>query len=163
MVNTPLLTWFVETLYIYLPAYIANATPVVLSGGGALDRDRNWIDGKPLFGDHKTLRGTISGLAAGFLIGLAQGSPFRGALLSIGAIGGDLIVSFFKRRMNLKPGALFPIADQMGFIIFAVILVSFTEPAPRWDQAVGILVATLPIHYLSNLLAWALKLKSNPW
>ena len=163
MANIPLLTWFLETLYIYLPAYIANATPVVLSGGGALDRDRNWIDGKPLFGDHKTLRGTISGLAAGFLIGLAQGSPFRGALLSIGAIGGDLIVSFFKRRMNLKPGALLPIADQMGFIILAVILVGFTEPAPRWDQAVGILVATLPIHYLSNLLAWALKLKSNPW
>jgi CDP-2,3-bis-(O-geranylgeranyl)-sn-glycerol synthase len=163
VVNIPLLSWFVETIYVYLPAYIANATPVVLSGGGPLDRGRNWIDGKPLFGDHKTLRGTVSGLAAGFLIGLAQGSPLRGALLSIGAIGGDLIVSFFKRRMNLEPGALLPIADQMGFIILAVILVGFTEPVPRWDQAVGILVATLPIHYLSNLLAWGLKLKSNPW
>ncbi len=163
MVNIPLLSWFVETIYVYLPAYIANATPVVLSGGGALDRGRNWIDGKPLFGDHKTLRGTVSGLAAGFLIGLAQGRPFRAALLSIGAIGGDLMVSFFKRRMNLKPGALLPIADQMGFIILAVILVGLTEPAPRWDQAAGILVATLPIHYLSNLVAWALKLKSNPW
>jgi CDP-2,3-bis-(O-geranylgeranyl)-sn-glycerol synthase len=163
VVNIPLLTWFVETIYVYLPAYIANATPVVLSGGGALDRGRNWIDGKPLFGDHKTLRGTVSGLAAGFLIGLAQGSPFMGVLLSVGAIGGDLIVSFFKRRINLKPGALLPIADQMGFIIFAVILVGFTEQAPSWDQVVGILVATLPIHYLSNLVAWALKLKSNPW
>ena len=161
--NIPFLTWLAETIYVYLPAYIANATPVVLSGGGALARGRNWIDGKPLFGDHKTLRGTVSGLAAGLLIGLAQGSPFRAALLSIGAIGGDLVVSFFKRRMNLKPGALLPIADQMGLIILAVILVGFTEQAPRWDQAVGILVATLPIHYLSNLLAWALKLKSNPW
>jgi CDP-2,3-bis-(O-geranylgeranyl)-sn-glycerol synthase len=163
MVNIPLLTWFMETIYAYLPAYIANATPVILSGGGALDRGRNWIDGKPFFGDHKTIRGTISGLAAGFLIGLAQRNPFRGGILAIGAIGGDLIVSFFKRRMNLKPGALLPIADQMGFIIFAVILVGFTEQAPRWDQALGILIATLPIHYFTNLLAWALKLKSNPW
>ena len=163
MANIPLLTWFAETIYVYLPAYIANATPVVLSGGGPLDRGSNWIDGKPLFGDHKTIRGTLSGLAAGFLIGLAQGSPFVGALLSVGAIGGDLIVSFFKRRMNLKPGALLPIADQMGFIIFAVILVGLTEQAPSWDQALGILVATLPIHYISNLVAWALKLKSNPW
>lgn len=162
-VNIPLLTWFVETIYVYLPAYIANATPVVLSGGGPLDRGRNWVDGKPLFGDHKTLRGTVSGLAAGFLIGLAQGSPFRAALLSIGAIGGDLIGSFFKRRMNMKPGALLPFLDQMGFIIFAVFLVSFTEQPPTWDQAVGILVATMPIHYLSNLIAWALKLKGNPW
>ena len=110
--NLPLLTWFAETVYIYLPAYIANATPVVLSGDGPLDKGKNWVDGKPLFGNHKTLRGTISGLAAGFLIGLIQGSPLKAALLSIGAIGGDLIVSFFKRRANLKPGALLPIADQ---------------------------------------------------
>ena len=161
--NLPLLTWFAETVYIYLPAYIANATPVVLSGDGPLDKGKNWVDGKPLFGNHKTLRGTISGLAAGFLIGLIQGSPLKAALLSIGAIGGDLIVSFFKRRANLKPGAPLPIADQMGFIVFAVILVGFTAQAPRWDQAVGILIATLPIHYLSNIVAWTLKLKSNPW
>ena len=163
MVNLSILPWLAETIYVYLPAYIANATPVVLGGGGSLDRGRNWIDGKPLFGDHKTIRGTISGLAAGFLVGLAQGLPLHGALLSIGAIGGDLVVSFAKRRMDLKPGALLPVADQMGFIVLAVILVSFVEQAPTWDQALGILIATLPIHYLSNIIAWALKLKNNPW
>jgi len=65
--------------------------------------------------------------------------------------------------MDLKPGALLPVADQMGFIVLAVILVSFVEQAPTWDQALGILIATLPIHYLSNIIAWALKLKNNPW
>jgi len=157
------LLWLAETIYIYLPAYIANATPVILGGGGPLDDGRNWVDGKPLFGDHKTIRGTLSGLAAGFIIGLLQRNPVRGALLSIGAIGGDLIVSFFKRRFDLKPGALLPIADQMGFIVFAVILVSLAEPAPTWDRAIGILAATLPIHYLTNVFAWILKLKSTPW
>jgi CDP-2,3-bis-(O-geranylgeranyl)-sn-glycerol synthase len=157
------LLWLAQTIYMYLPAYIANATPVVLGGGGPLDRGRNWVDGKPLFGDHKTIRGTLSGLAAGFIIGLLQRSLVRGALLSVGAIGGDLIVSFFKRRFNLKPGALLPIADQMGFIVFAVILVSLAEPAPTWDRAIGILAATLPIHYLTNVFAWILKLKSTPW
>jgi CDP-2,3-bis-(O-geranylgeranyl)-sn-glycerol synthase len=157
------LLWLAQTIYMYLPAYIANATPVVLGGGGPLDRGRNWVDGKPLFGDHKTIRGTLSGLAAGFIIGLLQRSLVRGALLSVGAIGGDLIVSFFKRRFDLKPGALLPIADQMGFIVFAVILVSLAEPAPTWDRAIGILAATLPIHYLTNVFAWILKLKSTPW
>jgi len=157
------LLWLAETIYMYLPAYIANATPVVLGGGGSLDGGRNWVDGKPLFGDHKTIRGTLSGLAAGFIIGLLQRSLVRGALLSVGAIGGDLIVSFFKRRFDLKPGALLPIADQMGFIVFAVILVSLAEPAPTWDRAIGILAATLPIHYLTNVFAWILKLKSTPW
>ncbi len=61
------LLWLAETIYIYLPAYIANATPVILGGGGSLDRGRNWVDGKPVFGDHKTIRGTLSGLAAGFI------------------------------------------------------------------------------------------------
>jgi CDP-2,3-bis-(O-geranylgeranyl)-sn-glycerol synthase len=157
------LLWLAETIYIYLPAYIANATPVILNGGGALDRGRNWVDGKPLLGDHKTVWGTLSGLAAGFLVGLAQRNLVRGVLLAVGAIGGDLIVSFFKRRFDLKPGALLPIADQMGFIVFAVILVSLAEPAPTWDRAIGILAATLPIHYLTNVFAWILKLKSTPW
>ena len=157
------LLWLAETIYMYLPAYIANATPVILGGGGPLDGGRNWADGKPLLGDHKTIRGTLTGLAAGFISGLLQRRPLRGALLSIGAIGGDLIVSFLKRRINLKPGALLPIADQMDFIVFAVILVSLAEPAPSWDRAVGILAATLPIHYLTNVLAWILKLKSDPW
>jgi len=157
------LLWLAETIYMYLPAYIANATPVILGGGGSLDGGRNWVDGKPLFGDHKTIRGTLSGLAAGFIIGLLQRSLVRGALLSVGAIGGDLIVSFFKRRFDLKPGALLPIADQLGFIVFAVILVSLAEPAPTWDRAIGILAATLPIHYLTNVFAWILKLKSTPW
>jgi CDP-2,3-bis-(O-geranylgeranyl)-sn-glycerol synthase len=155
--------WLAETIYIFLPAYIANATPVVLGGGGPLDGGRNWVDGKPFLGDHKTVRGTLAGLIAGFLIGLIQRNPLRGALLSVGAIGGDIIVSFFKRRFDLKPGALLPIADQMGFIIFAVVLVSFAKQAPTWDRVVGILAATLPIHYLTNVVAWLLKLKSDPW
>jgi len=157
------LLWLAETIYMYLPAYIANATPVVLGGGGSLDGGRNWVDGKPLFGDHKTIRGTLSGLAAGFIIGLLQRSLVRGALLSVGAIGGDLIVSFFKRRFNLTPGALLPLAAQMGFLVFAVLRVRLAEPAPTWDRAIGILAATLPIHYLTNVFAWILKLKSTPW
>jgi CDP-2,3-bis-(O-geranylgeranyl)-sn-glycerol synthase len=157
------LLWLAETIYMYLPAYIANATPVILGGGGPLDGGRDWVDGKPLLGDHKTIRGTLSGLVAGIIVGLMQRSLFRGALLSIGAIVGDLVGSFFKRRINMKPGALLPIADQMGFIVFAVILVSLAEPAPTLDRAIGILIATLPIHYLTNVVAWLLKLKSAPW
>lgn len=163
MITYQNLLWLAETIYIYLPAYIANATPVVLGGGGPLDGGRNWVDGKPLLGDHKTIRGTLTGIAAGLLVGLLQRSLVRGALLSIGAIGGDLLVSFFKRRIDLKPGALLPVADQMGFIVLAVILVGLAEPAPTWDRAAGILIATLPIHYLTNVVAWLLKLKSNPW
>jgi hypothetical protein len=51
----------------------------------------------------------------------------------------------------------------MDFIVFAVILLSLFQPLPTWDRIIAILIATLPIHYLTNVLAWLLKLKSNPW
>jgi CDP-2,3-bis-(O-geranylgeranyl)-sn-glycerol synthase len=154
--------WVAETIYMYLPAYIANATPVSLGGGGPLDGGRTWIDGEPLFGDHKTVRGTFYGLAAGTLVGLLQGYLLKGILLSIGTIGGDIAISFVKRRLKMKPGALFPIADQVGFIVFAVALASLVEPQ-TWERMVTIVLATVPIHFLTNVIAWLLKMKSNPW
>jgi CDP-2,3-bis-(O-geranylgeranyl)-sn-glycerol synthase len=162
LVTTADLLWWAETIYMYLPAYIANATPVVLGGGTPLDGGRSWIDGEPLFGDHKTVRGTVSGLAVGILIGVLQLEPLRGALLSVGTISGDLFVSFIKRRLKLKSGAMFPVADQMGFIVFAVALVSLVEPL-TWERVAAILVATLPIHFLTNVIAWLLGLKNDPW
>jgi CDP-2,3-bis-(O-geranylgeranyl)-sn-glycerol synthase len=163
MVNASALYWMLETLYIYLPAYIANATPVLLGGGPPLDGGRTWVDNQPLLGDHKTIRGTLSGIAVGITVGILQMQLLRGVLLSVGAIGGDIVISFIKRRFKLKPGAMFPIADQMGFIVFAVLLVSLAQPSPTWERAVAILIATLPIHYLTNVVAWVLKLKRNPW
>ena len=163
MVNGSAIYWMLETIYIYLPAYIANATPVLLGGGPPLDGGRTWVDDQPLFGDHKTVRGTFSGIIVGIAVGILQTQPLRGVLLSVGAIGGDIVISFIKRRIKLKPGAMFPIADQMGFIVFAVLLVSLVQPSPTWERAVAILIATLPIHYLTNVIAWALKLKRNPW
>lgn len=162
MIIAATVLWIAETIYMYLPAYLANAAPVILGGGRPLDGDQTWLDGRPLLGDHKTIRGTISGLAVGILIGIAQQNPLKGTMLSIGAIGGDIIVSFIKRRIGLKPGALLPVADQMGFIILAVALASFVEPT-TWDRVVTILIATVPIHFLTNVFAWLLKLKSDPW
>ena len=163
MVNVSAVYWMLETIYIYLPAYIANATPVLLGGGPPLDGGRTWVDDQPLFGDHKTVRGTLSGIIVGIAVGILQTHLLWGVLLSVGAIGGDIVISFIKRRIKLKPGAMFPIADQMGFIVFAVLLVSFVQPSPTWERAVAILIATLPIHYITNVIAWVLKLKRNPW
>ncbi len=163
MVGVGDFVWFFETIYIYLPAYIANSTPVILTGGGSLDGDNKFIDGEPILGTHKTVHGTLSGIIAGTLTGILQGQPYRGALMAIGAILGDLIVSFIKRRLKLPPGAMFPIADQMSFIVVAVIFDMLIVPVLQWDRILVILLVTLPIHYFANVIAWMLKLKSKPW
>ncbi len=163
MVTAADVLWMAETIYLYLPAYLANAAPVLCGGGRPLDGGRTWQDGKPLLGGHKTVRGTLSGIAVGAAVGLIQLAPLRGLLLAVGAIGGDLIVSFFKRRLGMEPGAPFPVADQLGFIVVAVALVSVVPPPPTWERVVAILVATVPIHFVTNLFAWLLKLKKHPW
>jgi len=151
-----------RTIYFFLAAYLANAAPVLCGGGAPLDGGRTFLDHRPLLGSHKTVRGTLSGIVVGSLTGLIQGDPLRGFLLSCGAVGGDLLTSFVKRRLNLKPGAPLPVFDQLGFILGAIALVSLVSPPSR-EMIITILVATLPIHFLSNLFAFLLKIKEKPW
>ena len=149
-------------VYTYLPAYVANASPVVLGGGGPLDGGRLWRDGRPLLGGHKTVRGTLLGLLVGVLVGVAQGNPVGGGLQALGAVLGDLAGSFHKRRLGLKPGDSLIFSDQLDFIVLAVAL-SYPVQWTPLGQVAAILLVTLPLHYLVNVVAWALKLKKNPW
>jgi len=150
------------SIWLYLPAYFANAAPVALGGGPPLDGGEKWLDGKPFLGGHKTLRGCIVGVVAGALIGVLQGNFYVGFTQGLGAILGDLVSSFFKRRWDLAPGEGFPLLDQLDFIVVAIIL---SQPYSRasLQQMLLILVVTVPIHYLMNYAAWLLKMKENPW
>jgi len=39
-----------EAIWFFLPAYFANATPVVLGGGTPIDLGRNFLDGRRILG-----------------------------------------------------------------------------------------------------------------
>jgi CDP-2,3-bis-(O-geranylgeranyl)-sn-glycerol synthase len=157
------INWFIGTIWLFLPAYFANAAPVLLHGGGPLDGGRSCRDGKRILGDHKTIYGTLAGVAAGALFAVAQGNALQGTLFAIGAISGDLLFAFIKRRLGLEPGKPLPLWDQVGFIILAIILGSLVLPRPTWQQDVAMIVTTIPVHYVSNLFAWGLSWKKEPW
>jgi len=125
--------------------------------GGAL-----WTDGKPILGANKTIRGTITGVLAGTIIGILQGNFLGGFAQSAGALLGDLISSFYKRRRDYPPGSSMPVIDQLDFIIMAVAL-SYPFQSTDLVSALTIMVITVPIHYGTNYVAWLLKLKKNPW
>jgi CDP-2,3-bis-(O-geranylgeranyl)-sn-glycerol synthase len=156
------LNTILTTIWLYLPAYFANAAPVALGGGPPLDGGEKWLDGKPFLGSHKTLRGCIVGVLAGLLIGFLQGNALAGVTQGFGAILGDLLSSFLKRRWDLAPGASAPVLDQLDFIVVAIIL---SQPFTRatLQEMVIIIMVTIPIHYLSNYLSWMLKMKEHPW
>jgi CDP-2,3-bis-(O-geranylgeranyl)-sn-glycerol synthase len=170
--NTVALEIF-NALYYIFPAYCANGAPVLFGGGRPIDSGKLSRDGKPIFGSHKTIRGFVFGLLIGTFVGwvqeaygpsvgLPQGSIILGFALSLGALIGDLIGSFIKRRMNLKPGAHLPLSDQMDFVLIALLFSLPVQP-PTITYALIILVLTAPIHYMVNIMAYLLKLKKTPW
>ncbi len=149
------------------PSYVANAAPLVLGGGKPLDGGRNIVDGRPIFGSHKTLRGLLAGIVAGSLIGLGESlvDPrlvIAGLAISLGAVLGDLLGAFVKRRLNLNPGRLFPIVDQLDFVLGALILSYPFFPMTLLSILIVILV-TPPIHLGTNLGAYLLGLKKTYW
>jgi CDP-2,3-bis-(O-geranylgeranyl)-sn-glycerol synthase len=153
-------------IYIF-PAYAANGAPVIFGGGTPLDLKRK-MGGKRIFGDNKTIKGTAAALVIGILAGALESLAFPfmlkiAIMLTIGAIFGDLLGSFIKRRMSYKSGHSFPIMDQFGFMAFALIFAFWLGNLPTLYGIVFIVVLTGILHPLTNVGAHLLKLKEVPW
>lgn len=153
-------------IYIF-PAYAANGAPVLFGGLAPLDFGKK-IGGKRIFGDNKTIMGTAAAITIGILAGALESIlfPFMlkiSIMLTLGAVFGDLLGSFLKRRMNYKSGQSFPIMDQFGFMIFALIFAFWLGNLPTLYGIAFIVVLTGIMHPLTNLGANKLKLKSVPW
>ncbi len=179
-----ILTTALQVLWLLLPAYTPNNFAVLLGGGKPLDLGRNFIDGKRILGDGKTVRGFVSGVAGGILTANVQfclecytglkiysSLPYSEFfvltfLLSFGAMAGDSLGSFVKRRFGIERGGKFPVFDQLTFL-FVSLLISSLYPAfwKLFDIAkivIGILITPL-LHVLTNCIAYKLNLKDVPW
>jgi len=163
--SIPLL--IVNALKFIFPAYCANATPVLAGGGAKMDFGKSFIDGKRVFGDNKTFRGFFFGFAIGIMVGLMEVVAFHfpilfAFLVPLGALLGDLVGAFLKRRIGIAPGGLLPVVDQVDFVVGALVF-SIPLGMVSWQLAVAVLLITPPIHLFTNYLAYKLKLKKNPW
>ncbi len=170
----------IAVLLFILPAYFANAIPVVLGGGLSIDLGRNFIDGKRLFGGGKTIQGFAAGLAAAFLVGsilayIVPGTAYEffpdrpsyvlsGILLGVGTMVGDLLGSFVKRRMDISQGSSTVLLDELSFLLVALV-VSFLHPPAllTLEAAAFLIVVTYFVHKAANITANRLGLKSVPW
>lgn len=159
---------WLSALYIIAPIYCTNGAPVLFGGGEAVDFGRSMPDGERIFGDHKTLRGLLSGLIVGAIVGIFEsflsGTSMTviAVLASAGALSGDLAGAFIKRRMHIKPGRPLPGVDQLDFVLGAVLAVSLIY-APTPSTLLILFCVTPPIHLLANISAYKLGLKSNYW
>ena len=107
---------------------VANSAPVILknifgeTAAWPLDFDCRLKDGQPLLGKSKTIRGVVSAIicTAGSapLIGLDW---WIGALTAAGAMAGDLLSSFIKRRLAMRPSGMAPGLDQIPEAFFGAL------------------------------------------
>jgi CDP-2,3-bis-(O-geranylgeranyl)-sn-glycerol synthase len=141
---------------------------VIFGGGKAVDFGRTMPDGERIFGDHKTVRGLLSGLIVGVIVGIfesflsASAMTIMALLASAGALLGDLGGAFIKRRMGIKPGQPLPIVDQLDFVLGAVLAVSLLY-TPTLGTLLILFCVTPPIHLLANITAYKIGLKPNYW
>ena len=170
-----------QVLWLFVPAYLANMSPVFVQGwfqrlAMPIDGGRSFR-GKRIFGDHKTWRGLLAGIVvgtaayelqrllheAGFATGLAlldyaDDPVLPGFLMGLGTGVGDAVKSFFKRRIDIPPGASWPVFDQLDFFAGAYLFVSLVHVPP-----VLATLACLPIVLAGSVavtaIGWALGLK----
>ena len=168
----------INSFWLILPAYCANLFPVLLKGKHPIDFKKNFIDGFRLFGNGKTIEGFFGGIFFGSFIGLLliYSQPFiqqfhilqfqhnllTVLLLTTGAIFGDIIGSFIKRRFRIKRGDSAPLLDQLDFLIFALIVLSIITNL-NFYWIIFLVIITPLIHYSANICAFILKLKDKPW
>lgn len=136
----------IQALWLALPAYIANASALLVGGGMPIDFGKNWRDGKRILGDGKTWRGFVTGAFVGMTCGFGLSvvakfanmsdfaflglNDFTGFPLMIpiifsicfGALLGDIVKSFFKRRIGRARGEDWIPFDQLDFIVGALFL-----------------------------------------
>ncbi|MEW6427420.1 MAG: CDP-archaeol synthase [Thermodesulfobacteriota bacterium] len=80
-----------------------------------VDGGLSFVDGRPLFGSHKTRRGLVSGIVGSLLFAPFFPVPWYHLPVAAAlALAGDLLSSFLKRRSGLPPGKNIFLLDQ-GF------------------------------------------------
>lgn len=165
-----------------LPAYVPNSAAAAVGGGIPIDGGRCWSDNRRLLGDGKTIRGFIGGVVCGLLTGMiqifAQNIPFLSGLphltplavilLACGALVGDMVKSFFKRRAGIIRGEKWPVIDQYDFVIGAFVFIfigdfAFTQEYLTIPVIMAILIITPVLHRVVNIIGYKLGVKEVPW
>ncbi len=189
----PLESSALSVLWVLLPAYIANSLATLPRGRGPpMDFGRIWSrDGRRVLGPSKTWSGfwvaalgaMPFGLLEAWLIlmappNLALVPQFAPsvlaavpvvAVLTFGAMGGDALGSFTKRRLGAESGARTFLLDQIPFVLvpiaigLAVYPGLFVPTFVSWEAVLWVVVYTLGLHAGFNWIGYKVGLKKVPW
>lgn len=165
------------SIVFFLPAYFANAMPVIASGLDLFPSLAKPIN-KKVFGESKTYRGFFVGILGALIIGFIQFgfslysfSTWQNNLmftlllsfyLGLGALTGDLIKSYFKRRIGKKSGESWIIFDQIDYVIGGLLIGSLIV-VPTLELIIILLIISPLFALGANVIAYKLKIKKVWW
>jgi len=128
-----------------------------------IDGNRRFIDGRPIFGHSKTLRGAALAIAA-----TSAAAPLLGFEWTIGALVGslamavDLFSSFLKRRLGLPPSSPALGLDQIPEALFP--LIACRMPLQLTLPEIALVVAVFfGGEVLLSRLLYAFRLRDRPY
>ena len=172
-------------VYFMLPAYVANLSGLAFGGGKPIDGGKECRDGRRVIGNGVTWKGFQNGTIIGTLVGVVLGiigtfygdlsvltggildlhvygsvlgGLILGFLMAFGALLGDAVGSFIKRRLGLQSGQPAPFMDQLDFVIGALVF-SLLVVKISWNLFFIIVVLSLVLHLGSNIVAYLLGIK----
>ncbi|PIZ51701.1 hypothetical protein COY27_02770 [Candidatus Woesearchaeota archaeon CG_4_10_14_0_2_um_filter_33_13] len=163
-----------QSLYFFLPAYIANMAPVLFKWLPILNRPV-WEKG---LGTNKTWRGLVAATLVGglvfslqklfhntgfvqlSLINYSDFSVLLGFLLGFGAIAGDAVKSYYKRKIGIAPGKPWMPFDQLDFVIGGL-AVSFFFYVPPVSIIIVLLLFSPFLHIIVNHFGYWLKINKS--
>ena len=160
-----------QLVYLMLPVYLANMAPPFV---------KYWHGWNPpisvaLLGSHKTVIGFSMGIAVAVITTFVQfrigweGSLLRtghwydtGIAAGVGAMAGDSIKSFFKRRLEIPPGQRWIPFDQLDFILGGLVALHFFIPL-SWTDIVLICAVSFVGAVLANHVSFYLGIRETQW
>jgi CDP-2,3-bis-(O-geranylgeranyl)-sn-glycerol synthase len=148
---------------------VANGAPVVTTKllknrmSWPLDAGVRFLDGKPLLGSSKTIRGLLSSLVLTTLASRLMGFGFGiGAIIAVASMGGDLFSSFVKRRLNMASSSMAIGLDQIPESLAPLVAVRSLAPLTAMDIVVATAVFFVGELLLSRLL-YRLNIRETPY
>ncbi|MGA8750570.1 MAG: CDP-archaeol synthase [Pseudolabrys sp.] len=148
---------------------LANASPVIakliLDGAYAtpIDGNTRFIDGRPLFGPSKSIRGLVVSLLLTALAAPLIGLQFKiGLLVATAAMVGDLLSSFLKRRFGFAPSSKATGLDQIPESLFPLLACRSAFELTAIDIAAGCVIFFVGEVLLSHLF-FQLRLRDRPY
>lgn len=148
---------------------LANGAPVIakrlLGKHFAFPLDGNlvFMDGSPLFGSSKTVRGVLVAVLVTTASAPLLGLEFRvGVVVGVTAMAGDLLSSFLKRRLGLAPSSRATGLDQIPELLLPALVCSQALSLTAVDIVVTVVAFFVGELLLSRLL-FLLQIRDRPY